>query len=75
MRHRPATSLLRDGAAATAVEYALILAAFAAVIIFAFMFLGKSINSAKSDMGGPVPGETTAEADGGSGAFIREKRR
>lgn len=69
-------SLSRDGSGAAAVEYALILAAFAGAILFVIFLLGNTLNHAKSEVAGQVPGTTVTTGDGGTaagdgGRFIR----
>jgi Flp pilus assembly pilin Flp len=63
-------SLLGDHSGAAAVEYGLLIAAFAGVILFVLFFVGNLLNGARAGVaGGGVPGSPSGGPD--AGTFIR----
>jgi Flp pilus assembly pilin Flp len=62
---RSVKSLLGDRSGAAAVEYGLLIAAFAGLILFALFFLGNLLNSASAGVTGAGSG-TQAGVDGGT---------
>jgi Flp pilus assembly pilin Flp len=61
----------RGEAGATAVEYALMLAAFSGAILFMLSLVGNSINRTRSNMGEAAPGESAGSAS--DGGFIHSR--
>lgn len=64
-------SFFRDQSGATAVEYGLMMAAVAAILLAILQLMGERLNSARSTIGGAGASTSGKEVD--AGTFIRTR--
>jgi Flp pilus assembly pilin Flp len=63
--------LLAEDGGATAVEYALMIAAFSGIILFVLFLVGNVLNNARENVAGPNPMESGESPD--AGTFIHTR--